>query len=269
VATFYGMDVTFLPQSNPVWLARYQDLFKQVDQILCEGPFMAESIRGLGCPTEKVRVHHLGVDVERIAFVPRHYQPGEELRVLIAGTFKEKKGIPYALEALGRLQKIVPMAVTLIGDATSESRSQLEKEKILAVLDKWNLTGKVRMPGYVDYDTFLHEAYQHHLFLSPSVTSSDGDTEGGAPVTLLDLACSGMMIVSSRHCDIPEVVVDGESGLLAGERDVEELVECLETLIAHPDRWERMLRAGRARMETEFNARVQGQRLAEVYQNLL
>jgi colanic acid/amylovoran biosynthesis glycosyltransferase len=115
----------------------------------------------------------------------------------------------------------------------------------------------------------MEEAYRHHIFLSPSVTASDGDTEGGAPVSLIDMAASGMPIVSSRHCDIPEVILDGVSGLLADERDVDGLVAHLRWLIEHPDEWRPMLDAGRRRMEKEYHAKVQGERLAEVYASLL
>ena len=64
---------------------------------------------------------------------------------------------------------------------------------------------------------------KHDVFLAPSVTASNGDTEGGAPVAIIEMAASGMPIVSTRHCDIPSVVLDGVTGLLAAERDSEGL----------------------------------------------
>src|SRR4051812_21366847 len=100
VVTFYGFDVNYLPVSQPVWYARYRELFAAVDLVLCEGPHFARSIEALGCPAAKIKVQHLGVPIEDIRFVPRQWQPGTPLRILIAGSFTEKKGIPYALEAL-------------------------------------------------------------------------------------------------------------------------------------------------------------------------
>lgn len=267
VVTFYGMDVQYLPQQEPVWLKRYQELFRSVDRILCEGPHMASCIARLGCDPAKITVQHLGVQLDEIPFQPRRWSPGEPLRILMAASFIEKKGIPYALEALGKLQGDVPLEMTLIGDARSEERSQKEKRLILETMSRLGL--KVQMLGYQPHSRLFEESYRHHVFLSPSVTSADGDTEGGAPVSLIEMAATGMLIVSSRHADIPSVIVDGETGLLADERDSEGLYQHLKWLVTHPERWDGMLLAGRAHVEREYDAAVQGERLAALYRGLV
>lgn len=266
--TFYGMDVNALPQSQPKWRARYKALFDQAGCILCEGPFMADCIKNLGCPAEKVHVHHLGVNVADISFRPRTWDDGQPLRVLIAATFREKKGIPFALAALGRLQKHVPMAITIIGDATPDALSRMEKERILATIDKYDMKPMTRLLGFQPHSVLLEEAYNHHIFLSPSVVAEDGDTEGGAPVSLIEMAASGMPIVSTRHCDIPSVVKHGQTGWLAEERDIDGLVEYITWFIDNRNSWREMLESGRAHVEVEYDARVQGVRLAGIYEAL-
>jgi hypothetical protein len=82
VVSFYGYDVNKLPVVDPVWRDRYQEMFTTADRVLCEGPFMANSIASLGCPPEIIRVHHLGVEVCDIPFAPRSWQPGTPLRDL-------------------------------------------------------------------------------------------------------------------------------------------------------------------------------------------
>lgn len=305
VVTFYGRDVNYLPQQDARWRERYAELFASVDCVLCEGTFMAAEIVKMGCPAEKARVHHLGVDIEKvmlnsspttltpnpspsglgekirdiyqeagrspttskIEFRPRVWKPGEPLRVLMAASFHEKKGFPYALEALARVKDEIPLEITLIGDASNSDESRAEKAKILSVIEKNRLA--VKMPGYVTYARLMDEAYAHHIFLSPSVTASTGDTEGGAPVALIDMTASGMMVVSSTHCDIPQIVLDGQTGLLAAERDVEGLANHLRWLAANPGAWAGMLAAGRAHIEAEYNAEAQGERLAGVYREVV
>ncbi|NJL33455.1 MAG: colanic acid biosynthesis glycosyltransferase WcaL, partial [Chloroflexaceae bacterium] len=268
VVTFYGLDINYLPTVQPRWRERYRDMFRQIDRVLCEGSYMAGSIAQLGCPAEKILVHHLGIAVDAIAFQPRCWQPGEPLRVLLTGTFHEKKGIPYALEALGRLQHSVPLEITVIGDAKNEPRSLAEKQKILATIAKHDLHAKVRLLGYQPYARLFEEAYQHHIFLAPSVLASNGDCEGGAPVTIIEMAATGMPVVSTRHCDIPGVVLDGVTGLLADERDVDGLIARLCHLISNPQQWQAMAEAARRHIEAEFDARVQGERLAAIYRDL-
>jgi colanic acid/amylovoran biosynthesis glycosyltransferase len=268
VVTFYGVDVLFYPTMDPRWRGRYREMFAGVDRVLCEGPHMGESIVALGCPKEKMRVHHLGIDLSLIPFRPRRWTRGEPLRVLMAGSFREKKGFPYALEALARLRKRVSLDVTVIGDEHGEPRTIREKQKIMEAIERGELSGCTRLLGYQPYRVVVEEALRHHVFISPSVTASDGDTEGGAPVSLIEMSASGMMIVSTTHCDIPGVILHGQTGWLAPERDVDALVAHLEWIIEHPERWADMQRAGRAHVEAEFDARRQGERLAAIYHEL-
>ncbi len=269
VVTFYGLDVNYLPKKDPVWLERYAELFERVDRVLCEGPFMAGAVVELGCPEDKVRVQHLGVTVDSIPFEPREWDGSGPFRVLLAASFREKKGIPFALEALGRIRREVPLEVTIIGDADNKPRSLREKKKIMAILDETGLSECTRLLGYQTHARMFEEAYRHHVFMSPSVTASDGDTEGGAPVSIIEMCASGLPIISSRHCDIPGVIRDGETGYLADERDVDGLAGILRRLIEERGAWGEMLAASRAHIEKEFRAVSQGERLAAIYRELV
>lgn len=269
VVTFYGLDVNMVPMQDQIWYKRYKALFKSADMFLCEGPHMAQCLINMGCPQDKVKVQHLGVEVEKIPFKPRTWRQGEILRVLIAATFREKKGIPYALEALGQLQNEVNLEITIIGDATTEPRSLSEKQKILQVIEKYDLQSKTRMLGFQPYFILMKEAYKHHIFLSPSVTASDGDTEGGAPVSIIEMAASGMPIVSTMHCDILEVMQNGIDGWLVDERNIDDLVEKMRWLLNNTEQWRSMLIAEQSHIERGFNAVFQGAALAGRYKKVI
>ena len=268
VATYYGMDASRLPTIEPVWLDRYRELYAQVDCVLCEGPHMGRTIEALGCPAQKVRIHHLGVKVDQIKYQPRQWKHGDPLKILVAGSFREKKGIPYAIDAVSELAKEIPVELTILGDASAELRSQEEKKVILHALKSTGLDGRTRMLGYQPHHIFFEEAYKSHIFLSPSVHASDGDTEGGAPVSIIEAMATGMPIVSTTHCDISNVVAEG-TGLLAPERDVPALVAHLQWLVAHHDRWQPITTAARDRVEREFSCGTQGQRLAQIYRDIV
>jgi colanic acid/amylovoran biosynthesis glycosyltransferase len=268
VVTFYGLDVNRLPTQSPRWRARYRRLFDEVDRVLCEGSHMADCIVQLGCPLSKLRVQHIGVDVNRIEFKPRQWSPGEPLRVLIAASFREKKGIPYAIAAIGRLRGLIPVEITVIGDAGNEWDSRKEKSRILRTIHDQGLGPYTRLLGYQPHETLFGEAYRHHIFLQPSVTASDGDTEGGAPVGIIEMLASGMLVVTTQHCDIPEVLGPQLKDLMAPERDVEGLFNCLRTLIEHPQAWAKLADCGRARIALEYNRVRQAQRLAHCYREV-
>jgi len=79
----------------------------------------------------------------------------------------------------------------------------------------------------------------------------------------------GLPAVSSLHADIPEVVVDGETGLLAPERDVEGLADRLGYLVEHPDKWPSMGKAARAHIESSYEVKTQVARLETLYDCLI
>ncbi len=268
VVTFYGQDVDHLPKINPAWRKRYRDMFGQADLVLCEGSVMAGKVEALGCAAERIRVHHLGVDLKSLPFEPRTRKDGEPFRVLMAAAFRPKKGFLYGLRALEQVSQHHDVALTLVGDTTGDSVSEVEKQKIIDFLRGSPLRDRVRLTGFMTARDLYEEARSHHIYLAPSVTADDGDNEGGAPVSLIEMAATGMPVVSSRHCDIPGIVIDGRTGLLADERNVGGLATCLTQLMSRPESWLDIARNAREHIEAHYNAATQGERLYKLYESL-
>ncbi|MDX1778819.1 MAG: glycosyltransferase, partial [Thermodesulfobacteriota bacterium] len=269
VTTFYGHDVSLLPQEER-WKKYLKILFNNGDLILAEGHYMKKALIELGCPDDKVKVQHLGINPETIPFIPRNLNIDQKVKILIAGTFREKKGITYALQACAKVAShFKNIEINLIGDAGRSQREIDYKKEVLAIMSTRDLAERVNYLGFLPYPDFIEEAKSNHIFLSPSIHPSDGETEGGAPVALIEMSAYGMPIVSTFHCDIPEVVLDGKSGFLVPEKDSDALAERLEHLINHPEIWEPMGRTGRKHMEEEFNIVKQAEKLEEIYDSLL
>jgi colanic acid/amylovoran biosynthesis glycosyltransferase len=262
VTSFYGRDATMLPR-KAYWRRLYARLFREGDLFVAEGPHMGRTLEAIGCPPERIRVVHLGVDLAGIPFVERRPDPTGKVTGLIAASFREKKGIAYALEALARVTPRHPgLRLRIVGDGPLRR----EFERRIAQPD---LAGKVELLGYRGFPAYLEELHEADFLMVPSVTAADGDCEGGAPVCLLDAQASGLPILATTHCDIPEVTVPGRSAFLAPERDAAALAERLERLLIHPEEWPAMGRAGRAHVEAEFDVRKQGERMADLYDDAL
>jgi colanic acid/amylovoran biosynthesis glycosyltransferase len=255
-----------MPHSDARWRARYEELFEQADSILCEGPAMAGALDGLGCPGRKIRIHALGIDLAEIPFRPRRLAAGERLRILLAASFREKKGLPVALRALALARRLgLDLEATLIGGAVTEQELR-EAQRIHSALADPALAGRVRLLGFQPHPRLLREAFDHHVFLSPSQVATDGDAEGGAPLAIIETAASGMPVLSTTHCDIPNVLAEPNRRLLVPEGDVEALAHVLIALPAED--WSELAAANRRLVEENFDARVQGERLATIYQGL-
>lgn len=265
ITTFYGFDMSQLPQEHPAWKRYYKRLFKAGALFLAEGPFMAQALVDLGCPPDKVRVQHLGVDVQRIPFVPRQKQEGEPVRILMACSFREKKGIPYGVQAFALAVKKYPdMVLRIVGGAKSQIEQQL-MDKCRSIAQNEGVAEKVVFLGYIPYSEYLKETTSAHLFLAPSVRASDGDTEGGAPVAVIEASAAGMPVIATRHCDIPNVVIDGDTGLLVPERNVPALSDAILKMASAPESWVSFGTAGRKRVEKEFDVFKQVARLEDIY----
>lgn len=268
VVSFYGLDVGYLPRIQSRWRSRYRAMGKTVQAVLCEGPYMASRIAEYGIAPQKIKIFRLGVDLSTVPFRPRLNPKPGKLRFLIAGTFREKKGIPYAIEALGKFRKEYDnLEVTVIGDAGASEREQQEKQKIQLAIRRAELGDKVRFLGYQPHEVLIDHYYSHDIFLSPSLTASDGDTEGGAPVTIIEAAASGMPVISTRNCDIPFVLSRENGDFLAPERDAIALASKIERLVSMPD-WSFMLIANRELVERELDVRKQAVKLSAIYQSL-
>jgi colanic acid/amylovoran biosynthesis glycosyltransferase len=262
VVSFYGRDAGLLPR-KAYWRVLYKRLFAVADRVLAEGPHLGRVLAEIGAPDDRVRVVHLGIPLQEFPFAER-VDPGDDPVVgLIAASFREKKGILYALEAVARVAPRHPrLRLRIIGDGPLHG-------EILARTQAADLAGRVALLGYQPYAVYKRELARAHFIMAPSVTAADGDTEGGAPVCLLEAQASGLPVVASTHCDIPEVTRPGLSALLAPERDTAALADRLEELLSHPQRWPDMGRAGRAHMEAEFDIDRQVARMNEVYRELL
>jgi colanic acid/amylovoran biosynthesis glycosyltransferase len=267
VASFYGMDVHQLPNLNPDLRLKYLQMFERTDLVLCEGPFMATSIEELGCPSDKIKIHPLGVNLGKLPF---HYRSTDDkLSILIAASFRQKKGIPLALEAIANIRDKYDIKITIVGDSGRDPASIREKNMILNTIKDHSLSDIIEFKGMLKFDTLTQIAKEHHIFLSPSIHASDGDCEGGAPVSIIEMGAMGLINVSSKHCDIPGVVIDNDTGYLAEENDLESLVYALERAIESRNRWNTISENSRKHIENRFDSTHQSLKLFNHYVDLI
>ncbi|MBN1614996.1 MAG: glycosyltransferase [Deltaproteobacteria bacterium] len=264
VTNFYGFDVApEIEEEGPEWPRRRRQLFEEGDLFLVEGPHMARRLVELGCPSDKVQLQHIAIKVREIPFRPRKPKPRGKVAILFAGRFYEKKGLSYALEAVNiTIGKGRDIEFRLIGDGPLMPDVQ-------RYVKEHRLDSYVRLLGLRNYGEYLKELHHADVFLHPSVTAANGDSEGGAPTTILEAQASGVPILSTHHADIPYVVVPDKSALLVAERDSDALAEALLLLLDHQEAWEEMGRAGRAHVEAHHDVGLEVEALENKYFTLL
>jgi colanic acid/amylovoran biosynthesis glycosyltransferase len=221
ITSFYGYDVSSFPKQfrrNP-----YAGLFAEGDLFLPLSHAMRKRLIELGAPPDRMQVHSLGVNPE--LFHPRSEAPSTTgLHVLSIGRLVEKKGFADALRAVAASPSV--HRYSILGDGPL--RPSLER-----MIRDLGIQQRVKLLGWQDRQSVTAWLREADVFLAPSVTAADGDEEGTPTVILEAMACA-IPVVATRHAGIPEVVIHGHSGLLAGEHDIPALRQAMETLAATP-----------------------------------
>ena len=200
----------------------------------------------------------IAIHCDRYPFRARRGADGP-VRLFFCASFREKKGLRYALEAVARARAEHPeLAFRIAGDGPE--RADVERR-----IDALGLRDCTELLGFVSHERMIQEMDAADLFVQPSVTAESGDSEGGAPTTLLEAQACGLPVLATHHADVPFVVEEGESALLAPERDAERLAANLLTLLKTPERWAPMGEAGREKVTRDHDAEGCVARLEDLY----
>jgi colanic acid/amylovoran biosynthesis glycosyltransferase len=253
VITLHGRDVTVQAAQPGRRGARYRrnlrTAFDRAGVILAVSGYIRDRAIALGADPAKVRVHHTGVPMPA---GPAAVEP--EWDIVFVGRFVAKKGIDDLIEAVAMMPDLRPRML-FIGDGPLEPAMRtLAAERGLAAT----------FLGAQDSGTVGDWLAVSKMFVAPSKTGPDGDTEG-LPTTILEAASRGLPVVSTRHSGIPEAVVHGVTGLLGAEGDRIALARHIRALLTDDDLRERLGRQARQHMLEHFDIRTQSRLLEDVY----
>lgn len=257
ITVFHGFDVTMvIKEWGPDY---YRCLFAHGDLMLPVSQEFKRRLISMGCPEEKIAVHHMGVDIRTLDFRPRKKpNPGTPIQVLSIARLVEKKGLASGIRAihLATQSLDIPIKYTIVGDGVL--RPELE-----SLIEELGCQDSVEIAGWKTQDEVKTYIEQAHVYLAPSVVAKNGDEEG-IPVVLMESAASGLPLISTRHSGIPELVRDRETGLLADEHDVSGLAAALVELCKDENLGHQLSVAGRRLVEDEFEIDGLNKKLGEL-----
>ena len=125
------------------------------------------------------------------------------------------------------------------------------------------------MPA-VNYETLYKTLEGYDVFIHPSCYADDRDCEGGAPVVLLDAQATGMPVIATRHCDIPDEVVHQKTGMLSNEKDIVGLAQSIEYFYNIDDRmFQAFSNNARNHVEENYNIVENSKNLRSIYTGIL
>jgi glycosyltransferase involved in cell wall biosynthesis len=208
-----------------------------------------------GDAAARVRRVYNGLDLRGFPYS----DPGDRRPVVAAvGRLVEKKGFADLLDAVAILvasgRKV---AVELIG--SGPLADDLGEQR-----DLLGLADVVRLRGPLPQDEVSRVVAEAACLAAPCVVGVDGNRDG-LPTVLLEAMALGTPAVATPVTGIPEVVRDGETGLLVPERDPRALAAAIGRLLDDATLRSRLAAAARGLVEAEFDTTRQAARVAECF----
>lgn len=242
LAAFPGWAVPMHAQPTPrYWVSEAEEEVARADVILCGSEFCASTMITAGVPRDKLAIVEYGADTERFspATDPGRTK-GSGTRLLFVGALVLRKGVPYLLEAVKRLQPLQPR-LTLAGIVG------VQQEKLRAYSACIDVRGAVL---HAD----MPELYRSHdVYVFPSLVE-------GSSLSIYEALASGLPVITTPNSG--SIVRDGIEGIIVPPRDAEALAAAIERLATNPELRTEMGRAARRRATEYGDWKHYGERLA-------
>ena len=208
----------------------------------------------------RVHVIHCGVDPEQFPYRIRNSSAGR-LRILCVGKLHEVKGQRFLLDACRLLvSQGVAFQCHMVGDGPD--RRALETR-----IHQYGLQKEVRLEGAKSSSDIARLLQRATALVAPSVPSSDGRKEG-IPVALMEAMSSGVPVIASRLSGIPELVEEGETGLLVTPGDSVGIARALMSIRDDTAMARRLAIAGRKKIEDQFDVNRNAAELARRFRSV-
>lgn len=168
---------------------------------------------------ERVMVVHCGIDPT--LFRPREQRDSREpFTIVCVGSLAGYKGQRYLIDACARLRdRRIPFRCLLVGEG--DDRPRLEEQ-----IRQLELEQQVTLMGALPRHRVSEVVRQADVVALPSVVMPNGKMEG-IPMALMEALASEVPVVATSISGIPELVHDGETGLLVPQRDAAALADAL------------------------------------------
>lgn len=236
-----------------------QRLWERASAFLCVSNFIRDKAIQAGFPANKTRVHYTGIDMKRFSPSDSPAEKDKNL-VLYVGRLVAYKGADHLVRAMQTVRKTNPEAhLVVIGDGAL--RPTLEA-----------LASSLQVPcqflGEQPWSAVRTWLERAHVFCGPSLTLPDGMSEAFGNV-FTEAQAMGVPVVSYRHGGIPETMIDGQTGLLADERDENQLAANLSRYLSDLNFWANSRALGMRWVRENFDVLKQTAKLEALYDDVL
>lgn len=224
VMTFHGHDAFFpingFIQNN----GYYKNAFQFFETITANTPYLAEKMIEIGCPSNRLQIVPVGVDVHFFTPKKSTKKTTEVFKIITVGRLDPVKGHQYGIEIIKKLiDSGYQVHFTIVGDGA-------EKENLTNLINQLQLQEHVQMVGKKSATEIVELNQMHDLYLFTGVPLPDGRRETQGLATLEAQAC-GLPVVAFDSGGVKYTLINNETGFLVPEFGTDESVKKIITLI--------------------------------------
>ncbi|MFO7320459.1 MAG: glycosyltransferase family 4 protein [Chloroflexota bacterium] len=249
--TGHGSYVRYRRVTRPPFDRLYGWAYRR-STMICVSHYTAR-VAGAELPGLRTVVVNNGVDAARFAHLPPLDEPLTGPTVLSVGAVKARKGTLELVRAMAAVREQRPDAQCVIIGSLEHEPGYVAR--VRAEIERLGLRDAVRLLGHLPERTMLAWYGAARVFVLPSINA--GWKFEGFGLTLMEASAAGLPVIGTRDCGAEDAVVDGVTGLLVSQRDLETtLPGAILRLLDHPDEAARMGAAGQARARSQTWDRV-------------
>ncbi|QTY27710.1 glycosyltransferase family 4 protein [Flavobacterium sp. CS20] len=259
IITFHGYDA-YLEDKNSFQI-KYSEFYKKhVVGVTINSKHLTIDVLKLGVDKNLVTIVPIGIDIDFFRGSPKNINV-KKIKILSVGRLVQWKGHIYGLKAIKHLtDKGYEVEYTVIGAGNLEQELKNEAKK----LDIYNT---VTFLGALPQKEVFKYMKSSDIFLLPSTFDNKVGRRETFGLVSVEAQAVGLPVVGFNSGGFPETLIDGQTGFVVEDRNVEALSEKIEYLITHPNQYAKMSKAA-INHASKFDHKKTTQQYLELYKTL-
>jgi len=231
-----------------------EHIVSKADQVVTISEYNKDYIESEITDKTPINVVHAGIRPEK--FEP--ISSTASTRILTVSRYVEKKGLPYAIEAVSKVVNQFPdLEYHIVGSGEME-------DEIRERIDEYELSDTVELLGNVTDERLIAEFDEASCFLLPCIVAESGDRDG-IPVALMESMAMETPPISTDVSGIPELIDHQQNGMVVEPKNIDELAEAVSTILSDPEKQRQFGEAGREKVKQDFNVEHEAAKLESVF----
>ena len=258
IITFHGYDAYFLPTGKPL-----ENLLKDyklyVDHITVNSTYLKKLLVEKGMTDFKINIIPIGVDATIFKPIKTEREIKTPVKLITVARLVDLKGVEYGIQVLKKLiDNKHDVIYTIVGEGP-------EEERLKDLCDTMGIANQVHFLGIKSQPEIKNLLEDHHLFLMTSTIDKEGRREAFGVVSL-EAQAMGLPVVGFNSGGFPETLIDGKTGFLVPDRDVEAMAKAVEKLINDSELFLQMSKQARQHVVENFSFEKTTKRYLELYE---